>query len=97
MQALRQKKRDFSTYYSEFAPLMLKTGFNDEGKTAALMNGISRELRAAMTIKNAPFIFTELVKNLHKVDRRLRANDAFNSRFTLSNSANARDSSRPQQ
>ena len=85
IQALRQRNRDFSTYYSEFAPLMLKTGFNDEGKTAALMNGISRELRAAMVIRDIPSTFTELIKDLRKVDERLRANDTFNSRTASSN------------
>ena len=97
LQGLRQKNREFSTYYSEFAPLMLKTGFNDEGKTAALMNGISRELRAAMAVRDTPPTFAELVKDLHKVDGRLRANDAFNNRSGQSNSANTRNPSRLQQ
>ena len=97
LQALKQKNRDFFIYYSEFASLMLKTGFNDEKKTAALMNGISRELRIAMAVRDMPPIFSELVKDLHKVDERFRANDAFNNRSTPSNSANARNSSRLQQ
>ena len=71
LQTLKQKNREFFTYYSEFAPLMLKTDFNDEGKTAALMNDNNRELRAVMTIKNTSPIFTELIKDLYKVDERL--------------------------
>ena len=95
IQALRQGNRDFSTYYFEFASLMSKTGFNDAGKTAALMNGLSRELRTAMIIRDAPSSFTELVKDLHKVDGRLRANDIFNSRSISPTPANVQNSSRP--
>ena len=91
LQILKQKNRKFFTYYFEFASLMLKISFNDEEKTAALMNNINRKLRAAMTVKNTSFIFTELVKDLHKVDKRLRANEAFNNRFVQSNLDNSQN------
>lgn len=96
LQALKQKNRDFSIFYSEFASLMINTGFNDEGKTATLLNGISKELRAVMTVRNILPTFPELVKDLHKVDGRLRTNEAFN-RSASATSSNARNLNRPQQ
>lgn len=53
-------------------------------------------LRAAIIIRNAPFIFSELVKNLHEMDGRFWVSDTFDRRSTSSTSANARDSFRLQ-
>jgi len=70
---LRQKNRDFTTYYTEFAKDIDATRYNEAAKKAALLRGLSNELNNALIAVDVPAMrFADLVSTYTRVDARLR-------------------------
>lgn len=81
IQDLRQRNREFHVYLANFQRHIDYTGFNEEAKKTALLNGISVELRELLVtqdIKNADL--DDTVKICQRLDQRHRATQALHKR-----------------
>jgi hypothetical protein len=81
IQNLRQKNREFHVYLAEFQRHIEYTGFNEEAKKTALLNGISSELRELLVTQDIEN--TSLDDTIHvcqRIDQRHRAAQALQRR-----------------
>lgn len=75
VQTLRQKNREFSAYFAEFNRYVQDTGYNDEAKKAALMVGLSQELKGLLVHSDTQDMgLQKLASHCQKLDNRYRAN-----------------------
>lgn len=75
VQTLRQRNREFSAYFAEFNRYVQDTGYNDEAKKAALMVGLSEELKGLLVHSDTQDMgLQELASHCQKLDNRYRAN-----------------------
>jgi hypothetical protein len=81
VQNLRQRNREFHVYLAEFQRHIEYTGFNEEAKKTALLNGISSELRDLLVTQDIEN--TSLDNTIHicqRIDQRHRAAQALQRR-----------------
>lgn len=81
VQNLRQRNREFHIYLAEFQRHIEYTGFNEEAKKTALLNGISSELRELLVTQDIEN--TSLDDTIHvcqRLDQRHRAAQALQRR-----------------
>ena len=72
LRQLRQKNRSFADYHAEFQRVARETGFNDDSKRSALMEGLSQELSQVLSYQaNPPDSLPELIQLLQKLDNNL--------------------------
>lgn len=84
VQNLRQRNREFHVYLADFQRHIDYTGFNEEAKKIALLNGISVELRDLLVtqdIENAGL--DDTIKTCQRLDQRHRATQALHKKTFL--------------
>ena len=80
LRELRQKGRDFSSFYAEFSRLVVQTGYNDEAKKATLLSALSSELTNALISHDVePMTLQQLVTLCQRLDIRMQQAAAHNS------------------
>lgn len=73
LQKLRQANRPFLDYLADFRQIADLTGFNEEAKRAALLEGLSREIQEVLVVVDLPDCLEEIVAKIQKIDNKPRA------------------------
>jgi hypothetical protein len=85
LEELRQKNREFTSFFSEFLGLVGELDWNESAKIAALRRAISDELRAQLVTQTIPKTLGKFASLCQQIDENLRYNQSTRSRRTAPN------------
>ena len=89
LETLRQRNREFTSFFSEFLGLVGELDWNESAKVAALRRAISDEIRAQLVTQKMPKTLSEFATLCQQIDENLRYNQSTRSRRTTTQPTNA--------
>ena len=71
LETLRQRNREFTSFFSEFLGLVGELDWNESAKVAALRRAISDEIRAQLVTQKMPKTLSEFATLCQQIDENL--------------------------